>query len=109
MERRKALTVQEAIQLISEDSELGYDSAPANLVIVPPSTVDGLTDEEDNEDDIIGVDTSVQDVAGSIEAHLPEPPTVEGSAPAKKRAKSEQTARWRQTLRPFVSKDTTSE
>ena len=72
MERRKALTVQEALQLILEDDSDSDVESAVDLVVLPPSTVDDVSDEE-GDDDIIGGDTSIRDVPGNVETHVSRP------------------------------------
>lgn len=54
MERRKALTVQEALDVIEDGDFDSDDPSPVDLVILPPPTVDQVTDEEDCNEDIGG-------------------------------------------------------
>ena len=92
MERRKALTVQEALDVIEDGDFDSDDPSPVDLVILPPPTVDQVTDEEDCNEDIVGGENSVRDVAGEVEAHLPT--SAQPPPPKTKRRKIEQEARW---------------
>ena len=62
-----ALTLDEALALLYEEDDEG-EIEKADVIIVPPEA-DSLTDEEDVNDDIIG-EISVQDVPGTLEVHV---------------------------------------
>ena len=71
MERRKALNVQEALDVIQNGDFDSDDPSHVDLVILPPSTVDQVTDEEECNEDIVGCNNSVRDIAGEVGAHFP--------------------------------------
>ena len=65
-------------KLIAEENFDNEDECPSDeslvdVVVVPPSTVDEVTDEEDSDEDVIGREIPVHDVAGDMEAHVPAP------------------------------------
>ena len=53
--------------MIQDDSFCGED---VEIAILPPETVDEVTDEEDIDDDATG-EVTVPDVSGSVEVHYP--------------------------------------
>lgn len=99
MARLKALTVQEALDLIQDEDFGSDDDSHVDLVIVPPEAVDNITDEEDCNDEEIEV-PDVSDVAGSLEAHVPA--REKSPEPTKKRRKTEEEPRWRQRTPEFT-------
>lgn len=71
---RSALTLDEALALLCEEDAEG-EVEKADVIIVPPDA-DELTDEEDVNDDIIG-EISIQDVPGTLEVHVDKEVTEE--------------------------------
>ncbi|KAF2346941.1 hypothetical protein FHG87_022304 [Trinorchestia longiramus] len=62
--RLKALNMDEIIELLQQDEGKNY----GDVIIIPPN-VDGLTDDEDFEDEGETGEAIIQDVPGSLELH----------------------------------------
>lgn len=85
---RSALTVEQALELLFKEDQEGDTTERADMIIVPPD-VDELTDEEDIDEDVMG-EISVQDVPGSLEVHVDRVPVEHH---AKKKEKSTTSSR----------------